>query len=103
ITSKPPFKTRTKSFKNLEQLALEGLNYHWGRNRNHFVAKNVDIDGEKYEVFINAINTTENAMDDVSLIFNTNNKWMRSGNPGTVEDPISFIGNICQEPARAIY
>ncbi|MEM0939551.1 MAG: hypothetical protein AAGI25_07150, partial [Bacteroidota bacterium] len=31
ITNKPPFKTRTKSFKNLEQLALEGLNYHRGR------------------------------------------------------------------------
>lgn len=99
IAGKPPLKTPTKNFKNLEKLALEGLNYHWGRNKNHFVAKNVDINEELYEVFVNAINTTENAMDDVSLIFNTNNSWMRSGNPGTVEDPISFFGNIFSREA----
>ncbi|MCD9628642.1 hypothetical protein LVK04_14760, partial [Tenacibaculum maritimum] len=33
------------------------------------------------------------------LIFNTNHKWMRSGNPGTVEDPISFVGNIVSREA----
>ncbi len=99
ITGKPPIKTRVKSYADLEQLALTGLNYHWGRNKNHSVAKNVDIGGQKYEVFLNAINTTDNSMDDVSLIFNTNSKWMRSGNPGTVEDPISFIGNIVSREA----
>lgn len=99
ITSKPSLKSRTKSFKDLEKLALEGLNYHWGRNRNHYVAKNVTVDGQEYEVFVNTINTTENAMDDVNLTFNTNNKWMRSGNPGTVEDPISLIGNIVSREA----
>lgn len=99
ITGKPPIKTRVKSYADLEQLALTGLNYHWGRNKNHSVAKNVDIGGQKYEVFLNTINTTEDSMDDVSLIFNTNNKWMRSGNPGTVEDPISFIGNIVSREA----
>ncbi|XKX06929.1 hypothetical protein R8G61_06315 [Tenacibaculum maritimum] len=94
-----PIKSRTKSFKDLKQLALEGLSYHWGRNKNHFIAKNVDINGELYEVFVNAINTTKKAMDDVDLIFNTNHKWMRSGNPGTVEDPISFVGNIVSREA----
>ncbi|CAA0226551.1 hypothetical protein [Tenacibaculum maritimum] len=99
IAGKPPIKSRTKSFKDLKQLALEGLSYHWGRNKNHFIAKNVDINGELYEVFVNAINTTKKAMDDVDLIFNTNHKWMRSGNPGTVEDPISFVGNIVSREA----
>ena len=99
ITGKPPLKTQIKSFKELEKLAIEGVNYHWSRNQNHAVAKSVDIDGEKYEVFVHAVNTTGNAMDDVDLIFNTNRKWMRSGNPGTVEDPISFIGNIVSREA----
>ncbi|WBX77806.1 hypothetical protein PG911_05975 [Tenacibaculum ovolyticum] len=99
ITGKSPLKTRIKSFKELEKLALEGLNYHWGRNKNHFIAKNVDVNGEFYEVFMNAVNTTENSMDDVNLIFNTNNSWMRSGNPGTVEDPISYFGNIISREA----
>ena len=38
-------------------------------------------------------------MDDVNLIFNTNNSWMRSGNPGTVEDPVSFVGNFVSREA----
>ncbi|CAA0221583.1 hypothetical protein [Tenacibaculum maritimum] len=57
------------------------------------------VNGELYKVFVNAINTTKKAMDDVDLIFNTNNKWMCSGNPGTVEDPISFVGNIVSREA----
>ncbi len=99
LTSKEPIKIRTKSFEDLEKLAIDGLNYHWGRNKNHYIAKNVDINGELYEIFINAINTAENVMDDVSLVFNTNRKWMRSGNPGTVEDPISAVGNLVSREA----
>ncbi|WP_445711451.1 hypothetical protein [Flavobacterium sp.] len=96
----PVIKTRTKSFQDLEKLALEGLNYHWGRNSNHAVAKNVMINGEAYEVFINAINTKENSMDDVSLIYNTNRGWMRSGNPGSATlNPISWIGNLISREA----
>lgn len=96
---KTPIKTRAKSFTDLEQLAIDGLNYHWGRNQNHFIAKNASINGTQYEVYVNTINTKVDAMDDVSLVFNTNNSWMRSGNPGTVEDPISFVGNIVSREA----
>lgn len=71
----------------MEELALEGIEYHWGRNRNHAVAKNVEINGEKYEVFINAVNTKENHINTLSLIYNTNNEWGRSGNPG-------FLGRV---------
>ncbi len=99
IKGKLPIKKRTKSFKDLEKLALDGLSYHWGRNRNHYIAKNADVNGEIYEIFVNSINSTKNTMDDVSLIFNTNNKWMRSGNPGTVDDPISAIGNLISREA----
>lgn len=96
---KEPIKERTRSFEDLERLALEGISYHWGRNRNHAVAKNVEINSEKYEVFVNPINTQSKAMDDVSLIYNTNNDWMRSGNPGTVTGFISAIGNIFSREA----
>ncbi len=93
---KTPIKTRTKSFEELEQLALEGINYHWGRNRNHFIAKNVDINGELYEVFVNAVNTTKNAMDDIDLLYNTNTFWGRSNNPGCISGFKSFIANLAQ-------
>ncbi|PIE48394.1 MAG: hypothetical protein CSA40_00650 [Flavobacteriales bacterium] len=98
---KSPIKKRTKSFEDLERLALEGLNYHWGRNRDHFIAKDVTINDEKYEVFVNAVNTTENTMDDVDLIFNTNNPWLRSMNPGSVDGIISFFGQVM--PERIVY
>jgi hypothetical protein len=89
-------KSRTKSFEDLEQLALDGLNYHWGRNRNHFIAKHVAINGETYEIFVNAINTPENAMDDIDLTYNTNSFWGRSNNPGCVSGFKSFLANIAQ-------
>ena len=78
---------------------MEGISYHWGRNRNHAVAKNVEINSEKYEVFVNPINTQSKAMDDISLIYNTNNDWMRSGNPGTVTGFISAVGNLFSREA----
>ena len=96
---KEPIKERTRSFQDLERLVLEGISYHWGRNRNHAVAKNVEINSEKYEVFVNPINTQNKAMDDVSLIYNTNNDWMRSGNPGTVTGIVSAVGNLFSREA----
>ena len=59
----------------------------------------MEINSEKYEVFVNPINTQSKAMDDVSLIYNTNNDWMRSGNPGTVTGFISAVGNIFSREA----
>ena len=100
IAGKLLIKSRTRSFADLEKLAIDGLNYHWGRNANHAVAKNVNIVNDKYEVSMNAVNTTENSMDDVSLVYNTNGNWMRSGNPGTATwNPISWVGNAISREA----
>ncbi|MET4083692.1 hypothetical protein ABIB40_003664 [Pedobacter sp. UYP30] len=96
---KLPLEVRTRSFSDLEKLAITGLNYHWGRNSDHAEAKNVKIVDQEYQFCMNAVNVKENSMDDVSLIYNTNSDWMRSGNPGTVEDPISFVGNIISREA----
>lgn len=84
----------------MEKLALDGLNYHWGRNKNHAEAKDIKINGESYEVYIDAVNTKENSMDDVDLVYNTNKSWMRSGNPGSATgNPISWIGNLVSREA----
>ncbi|WP_339699549.1 hypothetical protein [uncultured Marixanthomonas sp.] len=99
VPNHSPITTNIRSFEDLEKLALEGINYHWGRNKGHQIAMYVEIKGERYEICMNAINTQENAMDDVDLIFNTNRKWMRSGNPGTVEGLISLIGNLISREA----
>jgi hypothetical protein len=97
----PPLQAATRTYDQLKQLAISGLNYHWGRNSNHYVAKSVSIGGVAYQVFINAVNITDAAksIDDVELTYNTNGDSMRSGNPGTVEDPLSAIGNVVSREA----
>lgn len=98
---KPAFKSRSRTYEQLKQLAIEGLGYHWGRNEKHAVACGVMIAGESYQVFMNAVNLDDDdkAIDDISLIYNTNASWMRSGNPGTIEGPISAIGNLFSREA----
>lgn len=88
--NKISIKKRTKSFVDLEKLALDGLNYHWGGNRNHFIAKDVKIINDSYETFMTAINQNKRAMKSVDLVYNTNGNWMRSGNPGSATlNPLS--------------
>ena len=79
-TGHQPFKVRTKSFKDLERLALQGIEYHWGRNSNHTVAKHVEINGERYEMKINAVNTAKHATKSPKIIYNTNQPPGRSRN-----------------------
>lgn len=100
LPNKPIIKQRTRSFADLEKLAIDGLNYLWGRNKNHNVAKDVKIIGESFEVYINPININTKSMDDLDLVYNTNGDWMRSGNPGTATlNPISWIGNLVSREA----
>ena len=91
---KEPIKDRTRSFKDLERLVLEGINYHWSRCTEHAVAKNVEINSEKYECYTSAVNSKENSMNPVSLIYNTNNEWGRSGNPGILAKVFYNVGYI---------
>ena len=95
-SSQPIIKSRTKKFKELKQLALDGLSYHWGRNQNHLVSKNISINGLIFEVYVNPVNVTENAMDDIELTYNTNNIWGRSNNPGSVTGLKSFFANLAE-------
>jgi hypothetical protein len=69
---KPVLKTRTRTFEDLKLLALNGLTYHWGRNLDNAEGKNISINSETYEVYVTPINTTENSLNSVSILFNTN-------------------------------
>ena len=73
---------------------MEGINYHWSRCTEHAVAKNVEINSEKYECYTSAVNSKENSMNPVSLIYNTNNEWGRSGNPGILAKVFYNVGYI---------
>jgi len=96
-----PFQAATRSYDQLKQLAINGLNYHWGRNQNHGFGKFVNISGVSYQVYMNAVNVDDDAkaIDDIELMYNTNGDSMRSGNPGTVQDVVSLVGNLISREA----
>lgn len=96
---KIPIRTRTKNFQDLINLAISGLNYHWGRNKNHAEAKDVKMFGESYELFMNSTVSQDKAIGELKLIYNTNGNWARSGNPGTIKDPLSAAGNVFSRQA----
>ncbi|WP_437824930.1 hypothetical protein [Tenacibaculum mesophilum] len=96
ISGKLPIRKKTRDFKSLEELALEGVNYHWSRNKNHTVGKNIEVNGENYEVYVNAVNTTKKSMDDLDIVYNTNSFWGRSNNPGNVSTITSFFANLAE-------
>ncbi|WP_293311465.1 hypothetical protein [Pedobacter sp. UBA5917] len=98
-SDQPILKTRTKTFEELEKLAIAGINYHWGRNKNHFIAHDIKINGKLFAFFMNAKNSEENSIGEVNLIYNTNGDWMRSGNPGSIKDPMTAVGNIISRQA----
>lgn len=80
MSGKPIIKSRTKSFSDLEKLAIEGLNYHWGRNKNHAVGKSISVNGELFEVYVNSINVENNAIKSPSIKYLTNESPGRSRN-----------------------
>jgi len=92
--------TRTRSFEDLKNLALDGLGKYWSRDSRN----NLSISSPfgTYTVSTRPRVATEKAMDDIDLEYNTNGDWGRSSNPGRVRGFFSFIANIFI-PERSIY
>ncbi|MEC5395896.1 hypothetical protein [Bergeyella sp. RCAD1439] len=80
---KEPIKSRTKNFEDLKELAIRGIEKYWSRNK-YNIGKGIKIEGDFYEIFTNAVNLDhpKKSLDDIPLIYNTNNEWSRSGNTG---------------------
>lgn len=80
---KTPIKTRVKSFEGLKELVLDGINIYWSRRYTN--TQGTIINNENWEIIVSAFNTEDSSvsLDDIPLIYNTNNPWSRSGNPGS--------------------
>ncbi|WP_407267097.1 hypothetical protein R8G63_08940 [Tenacibaculum maritimum] len=90
----PLIKSRTKSFEELKEMALNGVNIHWSRRYTN--TDGTIINNDNWEVIVTAVNTTKNAMDDLDIVFNTNSFWGRSNNPGNVSTITSFFANLAE-------
>lgn len=90
---KTPLKKRTKSFEELKQLAIDGIDQYWSRRYNN--TQGTMINDENWEVIVKAVNCSDSkiSLDDIPLIFNTNKPWSRSGNTGGTYDD----GNLDDE------
>lgn len=84
IVGKEPKKSRSKTFKDLENIVFNGLRKHWSRSSTNQLAKGkfVIINNEIFEINIFPISSKIKALNSLPLVYNTNNSWMRSGNPG---------------------
>jgi len=79
---KAPLESKTKTFEHLKEMVLDGVNTYWSRRYTN--TEGTIINDENWEIIVTAINTenSEISLDDIPLIYNTNNSWSRSGNTG---------------------
>lgn len=75
---KEPIKERTRSFEELRDMALEGVNKHWSRHAGN-IGGGVQIGEDFYEVFVNA-EQNEKGMVAPRIIYQTNTEAGRSRN-----------------------
>jgi hypothetical protein len=85
--------TRVRSFVRLRADALASLQRHWSRS--------ITTPEGSYRVNVNAIQASSDAMDDIAIVYHTNEEWLRSSNPGSVRGVYSFFGSVV--PERVAY
>lgn len=85
---------RQKNFNDLKALLLLYIKSHWSR-------KITTSTGLIYNVNVNPIASKNKAMDDISIVYNTNREWLRSSNPGSIRGFYSLFGNFV--PERIVY
>jgi len=78
---------RLRNFTVLKTLVSQGLQQYWGRA----ISLN---SGEIYKLSTKVTLTPKNAMDDIAVVYNTNDDWIRSSNPGRVRGIYSLFGNM---------
>ena len=81
---------RLRGFRQLSMLLLAGVQNYWSRSI-------TVLGGVSFRVAVNATSTTTNAMDDISIVYNTNREWLRSSNSGKVREFYSLFGNFVPE------
>jgi len=81
---------RVKSFNDLKALLFTHIKTHWSR-------KITALTGAVYDVNVNAVSASNKAMDDISIVYNTNREWLGSSNPGEVRGIYSLFGNFVPE------
>lgn len=75
-----PIATRTVSFADLKKFAESGMKKYWGRNNSRLVGTDIDLNGDKYQVNVQVLDTQSDTLPDMKLIYVTNKSPGRSRN-----------------------
>ncbi|MBF8458418.1 hypothetical protein IV494_14640 [Kaistella sp. G5-32] len=70
---KPPIKKKTKTYEELRKMALDGINEYWSRTYARTSNKGTEINGEKWEIKVNATFDVK-GMVAPNIIYFTNSK-----------------------------
>ncbi|WP_027388593.1 hypothetical protein [Chryseobacterium gregarium] len=76
--NKPPIKTRQRTYQELLDITLQGINQFWSRNSKN-IGKGVNIVSDFYEVHVNA-NVDEQGLSAPEIVYQTNCEEGRSRN-----------------------
>lgn len=68
---KPPITTQQRSFEQLRDLALRGIEKHWSRNTSNKEGKSISIEYQKYQVFVKAI-ASDKGMVAPKIVYQSN-------------------------------
>lgn len=100
----PPITSRTRSYENLRDLALKGIEKYWSRHSLN-IGKNIKVNNEVYQVFVEAI-YDEKGMIAPKIIFFTNKKESnlnRSRNWSLSRELYYKVGYIQREDNNWVY
>lgn len=77
-----PLESKTKTFEQLKEMVLDGVNTYWSRRYTN--TEGTIINDTNWEIIVTAVNTEDSniSLNDIPLIYNTNSPWSRSGNTG---------------------
>lgn len=78
---------RLRSFGALKILVYQGVRQYWSRPV-------TSPAGKAYTLTARAEDAKQQTMDDIALVYNTNNSVIRSSNPSRVRGVLSLVGNI---------
>ena len=76
---KPRITTQQRSFEQLRDLALRGIEKHWSRNTSNKEGKSISIEYQKYQVFVKAI-ASDKGMVAPKIVYQSNCEKGRSRN-----------------------
>lgn len=78
---------RYKSFSSLKDIVFSGIKNYWQQNI-------VATDGNTYSLNIESVNAKKDAMNDISIVYNTNREWLNYGSSNPIKNALPILNQF---------